>query len=108
MRSTFLRRAILAVALFAPAGVAAAQQAPARRPITHEDVWLAKRIAGLDLSPDGRWVLFSVTEPAYDETRTVSDLWLVPSDGSAEPRRLQRLATVAGEVLGAASAPVCN
>jgi dipeptidyl aminopeptidase/acylaminoacyl peptidase len=102
MRSTFLLRAILAVALLAPAGVALAQQAPARRPITHEDVWLAKRIAGLDVSPDGRWVLFSVTEPAYDETRTVSDLWLVPSDGSAAPRRLT--ATRPGES-GAAWSP---
>jgi len=74
---------------------AAAQQAPARRPITHEDVWLAKRISGLDVSPDGRWALFTVTEPAYDETRTVSDLWVVPSDGSAEPRRLT--STRAGE-----------
>ena len=102
MRSTFLFRAVLAVALLAPAGAAVAQQAPARHPITHEDVWLAKRIAGLDVSPDGRWVLFSVTEPAYDETRTVSDLWLVPSDGSAEPRRLT--ATRPGEG-GAAWSP---
>lgn len=102
MRSTFLFRAVLAVALLAPASAAVAQQAPARRPITHEDVWLAKRIAGLDVSPDGRWVLFSVTEPAYDETRTASDLWLVPSDGSAEPRRLT--ATRPGEG-GAAWSP---
>jgi len=102
MRSTFLFRAVLGITLLAPADVALAQQAPARRPITHEDVWLAKRIAGLDVSPDGRWVLFSVTEPAYDETRTVSDLWLVPSDGSAEPRRLT--ATRPGEG-GAAWSP---
>jgi dipeptidyl aminopeptidase/acylaminoacyl peptidase len=88
----FLFALCLAAAL--PIG-AAAQQAPARRPITHEDVWLAKRLSGLDVSPDGRWVLFAVSEPAYDETRTVSDLWVVPSDGSAEPRRLT--ATRAGE-----------
>jgi dipeptidyl aminopeptidase/acylaminoacyl peptidase len=91
-----VHRTLLALCLAAalPIG-AAAQQAPARRPITHEDVWLAKRLSGLDVSPDGRWVLFAVSEPAYDEARTASDLWIVPSDGSAEPRRLT--ATRAGE-----------
>jgi len=39
-------------------------------------------------SPDGKWVIVSVTEPSYDETASVSDLWIVPGDGSAPPRRL--------------------
>src|SRR6185503_8853131 len=39
-------------------------------------------------SPDGKWVVFSLVEPAYDEKDQVSDLWIVPSDGSAKPRRL--------------------
>lgn len=87
-----IRRRALVLAFLAvlPLGALAAQQAPtpARHAITHEDVWLAKRLAGLAVSPDGRWAVFSMTEPAYDEERTVSDLWLVPADGSAEPRRL--------------------
>ena len=29
-----------------------------------------------------------LVEPAYDEKDQVSDLWIVPSDGSAKPRRL--------------------
>lgn len=56
--------------------------------ITHEDVFLAKRIGAPAISPDGRWVVFSVTEPSYAEGEQVSDLWLVPLDGSAAPRRL--------------------
>src|SRR6266851_1284940 len=63
----------------------AAQQ---RHTITHEDVYLMRRIASPTISPDGRWIVFSVTEPSYTEGEQVSDLWLVPSDGSAEPRRL--------------------
>jgi dipeptidyl aminopeptidase/acylaminoacyl peptidase len=47
------------------------------------------------VSPDGRWAVFSVTEPSYTESETSSDLWIVPTDGSAEPRRLT--ATRAGE-----------
>src|SRR5256886_14332311 len=63
----------------------AAQQ---RHTITHEDVFLMKRIGSPAISPDGRWVVFSVTEPSYTEGDQISDLWLVPTDGSAEPRRL--------------------
>jgi dipeptidyl aminopeptidase/acylaminoacyl peptidase len=32
--------------------------------------------------------VFSVTEPSYVEANQLSDLWLVPTDGSAQPRRL--------------------
>src|SRR5438105_4023207 len=63
----------------------AAQQ---RHTITHEDVFLMKRISSPAISPDGRWIVFSVTEPSYTEGEQVGDLWVVPSDGSAEPRRL--------------------
>ena len=59
-----------------------------RRPITHEDVWLAKRLGAPVVSPDGKWAAVQVTEPAYDERDQTSDLWLVPTDGSAAPRRL--------------------
>ena len=67
---------------------AAAAQGQSKRPITHEDVWLMNRVGAPVPSPDGRWVLFSVSEPAYDEKDQSSDLWLVPADGSAGPRRL--------------------
>src|SRR5437667_413420 len=63
----------------------AAQQ---RHTITHEDVFLMKRVGSPAISPDGRWIVFNVTEPSYTEGDQVSDLWLVPIDGSAEPRRL--------------------
>jgi len=59
-----------------------------RHTITHEDVFLSKRVGSPALSPDGRWVVFSVTEPSYTDGEQVTDLWLVPLDGSAEPRRL--------------------
>jgi len=59
-----------------------------RHTITHEDVFLMKRVAGPAISPDGRWIVFSVSEPSYAEGEQVSDLWLVPSDGGDQPRRL--------------------
>jgi dipeptidyl aminopeptidase/acylaminoacyl peptidase len=67
---------------------AAAAQERSRHPITHEDVWLMKRVGPPVPSPDGRWVVFTVTEPAYADSAKVEDLWLVPADGTAPPRRL--------------------
>jgi dipeptidyl aminopeptidase/acylaminoacyl peptidase len=65
-----------------------AQVQEAARPLTHEALWLMERVGAPVPSPDGRWVVFSVTEPSYEEDGDVSDLWLVPAAGDAEPRRL--------------------
>jgi dipeptidyl aminopeptidase/acylaminoacyl peptidase len=51
-------------------------------------MWALKRVGPPTPSPDGKWVVFSLVEPAYDEKDQVSDLWIVPADGSAKPRRL--------------------
>ena len=72
----------------AAAGVAAADDSPAKHAITHEDVWLMKRVGSPALSPDGRLVVVPVAAPAYDDAEKSSDLWLVPADGSAPARQL--------------------
>ena len=59
-----------------------------KRPITHEDIWTMKRIGDVAVSPDGKSIVFLLTEPSYDAAKTSADLWLVPADGSAPPRRL--------------------
>jgi dipeptidyl aminopeptidase/acylaminoacyl peptidase len=70
-------------ALLATAALGAEKQ-----PLTHETMWLMKRVGTPALSPDGKWVVFSVTEPSYDEKEQTNDLWLVPTDGSAKPRKI--------------------
>ncbi len=57
-------------------------------PLSHEAMWMMKRVGAPNPSPDGKWVVFSLIEPAYDEKDQVSDLWIVPIDGSSKPRRL--------------------
>jgi len=79
------RITFIAIFAFILSGATLAQT---KRPITHEDVWLMKRVGAPAPSPDGKWVIFSVVEPAYDEKDQVSDLWIVPADGGAKPRRL--------------------
>jgi dipeptidyl aminopeptidase/acylaminoacyl peptidase len=83
-------RAVSAFALFAAVGAlpAVAQPPAGKQPLTHDALWLMKRVGSPVVSPDGKWVVVSVTEPAYDEKKEASDLWIVPSDGSAAPRRL--------------------
>src|SRR5687768_18511660 len=71
-----------------------------RRPITHEDVWLMKRVGTPALSPDGRLVVVPVTQPAYDDKDKSSDLWLVPADGSAPPRQITCSASPGAGVAG--------
>ena len=81
-------RALAAVLLLIGTVSGTASQAANLRPITHEDVWLAKRISSPRVSPDGRRIVFLVTEPAYDDKEKAADLWIVPADGSAPARRL--------------------
>ncbi len=84
--------ALLAIGAATPAFAAADTSL---RPITHEDLWLMKRISAPVLSPDGRLAVFTLAEPAYSEDDKASDLWLVAVDGSAPARRLT--ASKAGE-----------
>jgi Tol biopolymer transport system component len=58
------------------------------RPITHEDVWLMQRLGKPVVSPDGKRVVVSVTQPSYEEDGKRSDLWLLSVDGKTEPMRL--------------------
>jgi dipeptidyl aminopeptidase/acylaminoacyl peptidase len=59
-----------------------------KKAITHEDMWLMKRVGAPEISPDGKWVVFSVLDPAYDDKDQNTDLWIVSSDGNSKPRKL--------------------
>ena len=85
-----LKTVCIAVQLLAIVGssIRPAQAQTGKTPISHEAIWLMKRVGAPVPSPDGRWVVFTLVEPAYDEKDQVSDLWIVPADGSAKPRRL--------------------
>jgi Tol biopolymer transport system component len=84
----FIAVTVLSLAPLDPTLQANAQTAPGKTPLTHETMWLMKRVGAPNPSPDGKWVVFSLIEPAYDEKDQVSDLWIVPTDRSASPRRL--------------------
>ena len=77
---------LIAACLLVP--MLAAAQATTPKPITHETLWMMKRVGAPAVSPDGKWIVFSVVEPSYETDKSVSDLWLVPADGLKPPRRL--------------------
>jgi dipeptidyl aminopeptidase/acylaminoacyl peptidase len=81
-----LRFALAATCLAPLASLA--ETPPARTPITHEKLWMMKRVGAPVVSPDGKWVVYSVLEPSYEPDKEVSDLWAAATDGSSPPRRL--------------------
>jgi dipeptidyl aminopeptidase/acylaminoacyl peptidase len=85
---SLLLAALAALPLTLAAPSVSAADAPAKRTITHEDLWLMKRPGSTAVSPDGRWLVVSVADPSYDDAQKGSDLWIVATDGSVPPRRL--------------------
>lgn len=59
-----------------------------KKAITHEEMIAMKRVAAPKISPDGKWILFSVSDVSYDDKDNSSDLWIAASDASAKPRKL--------------------
>jgi hypothetical protein len=60
---------LLCCAASVPPPATAESSNTGRQPITHEALWLMKRLGSPAVSPDGRWAVFPVTELAYDEKK---------------------------------------
>ncbi|HEX6350609.1 MAG TPA: S9 family peptidase [Candidatus Dormibacteraeota bacterium] len=52
------------------------------------DILEFRMVGGVETSPDGRWVAFTVITQDPDENQQRSAIWLAPADGSAPARRL--------------------
>jgi dipeptidyl aminopeptidase/acylaminoacyl peptidase len=83
-----MMKTVLRAVLAAVIATTLVAQTSARKPPTHEALWMMKRVGAPVPSPDGRWVIYSVTEPSYDEKEVSSDLWLVAADGTSAPHRM--------------------
>ncbi len=56
--------------------------------MSHESMWMLKKIGTPALSPTGKWVIYSRTETSYNPDEQTTDLWLAAADGSSEPRKI--------------------
>jgi dipeptidyl aminopeptidase/acylaminoacyl peptidase len=54
----------------------AAQTAPAKRPMTFEDMMQMKRLGETAVSPDGKWLAYAVTTVDLVQNRKKTELWL--------------------------------
>ncbi|HEX6770983.1 MAG TPA: S9 family peptidase [Acidobacteriaceae bacterium] len=75
----------LLLLLLLPVSIYAQAPPPPRRPMTFEDLQRMRRLDDLSLSPDGRWVLFAVTDVDLQQNRKTSHLWLVATGVGSKP-----------------------
>lgn len=73
--------------LFVATAFAVALPAAEKRPITPQDLWAMKRLGAPAISPDGKQVVFVVTEWSVEKNKSTANLWLVDVAGGA-PHRL--------------------
>jgi dipeptidyl aminopeptidase/acylaminoacyl peptidase len=72
----------LAFASFCPA-----QTAPAKRPMTFDDLMKMKRLGETAVSPDGKWLAYAVTTVSLDQNTKTAELWIQAIAGG-EPKKL--------------------
>ena len=78
-----------AVALLA-VGVAVQAQTAAKRAITFKDLISLHRLSEPQISPDGKWIAYSVATPDVEANHSVRDIWVVPAAGGGEARQITR------------------
>src|SRR5579871_3352964 len=59
-----------------------------KRPMTFADLMAMKRVSDPQISPSGKWVMFSVTDVSLEKNTKTNHLWVVPIDGSAPERQV--------------------
>jgi dipeptidyl aminopeptidase/acylaminoacyl peptidase len=80
---------LLSTSLLFSQEAAQAQDAMTKRPMNVEDLFAFQRVSAPNVSPDGKWAVFASSEITDSKNnKSVSRLWLVPTDGSAPPRQL--------------------
>jgi dipeptidyl aminopeptidase/acylaminoacyl peptidase len=80
----------LVCSLFALIVFSLAAFAQAKHPFTFEDMMKLKRVGEPEVSPDGKWVIFSVVDVSLEANTKTPHIWIVPlaeeKAGSSTPR----------------------
>ena len=71
------------------AAASAAGQTGEKRAITFKDLISLHRLSEPQISPDGKWIAYSVATPDLEANRSVRDIWVVAM-GGGEARQLTR------------------
>ena len=81
MRKNAGVRSILLVLVGLCLATAAAGQETTKHPITFDDLIRMHRVSDAQVSPDGRWVAYTVTTPDMEANRNAGNIWIVPTAG---------------------------
>jgi dipeptidyl aminopeptidase/acylaminoacyl peptidase len=84
-----IRRIAFVCALLLGFALSALAQESAKHAITFDDLIKMHRIAEPQISPDGKWVAYTVSTPDLDSNRGVSNIWLVSTTGGAPAQLTQ-------------------
>jgi dipeptidyl aminopeptidase/acylaminoacyl peptidase len=83
---------VVAALIVAPSSFVRAQSATSSasrgRPLAIEDFYRLKTVGAPEMSPDGKWVAFTITTRVEATNGETSEVWLVPSDASQPARRV--------------------
>jgi dipeptidyl aminopeptidase/acylaminoacyl peptidase len=82
MPHKLLKRLLSALLVFALPALAADD--PKKRPITLDDLARIARVGSPAISPDGQWVVYTVSTTDTKEDKNQTHLWMVKWDGSAQ------------------------
>ena len=63
--------------------------AQSKRPMTPEDLYKIKEVSDPQVSPDGKWIAYTISVPDLEENSFNSDIWLIPATGG-EPMQLTK------------------
>ena len=79
MRSPFTRSlAWFFLCVMLPLATAAGQT---RRPLTVDDMFEIQRVGDPQVSPDGKWVAFTVTTTSLEDEKSETRIWMIPGNG---------------------------
>ncbi len=86
MRNPLNIWAVFAALILSVAPIRAQQ----KRAITFDDLMSVERISEPMVSPNGRWVAYTVAKPDLAANRINRNIWMVSTSGASEPRQLTR------------------
>src|SRR6202165_5174841 len=88
MKCIIPRRGLVG-ALLLGAGLAVSAQEAAKHPITFDDMIKLHRVSEPQVSPDGKWVAYTVATPDMEANRNASNIWIVPTMGGSATQLTQ-------------------
>src|SRR5437868_11859799 len=82
-----MKRLVVSLSIILIALVAASSAHAQAKPFTINDLLKLRRVADPQLSPDGRWIAYSISDLNMDANRRITQIYLISVDGG-EARQL--------------------